>query len=425
MPTCASGSDTAGAAATPVPAASFDSLAGERLLKAQLGVADLAAFGAFSRAELAAVGALLKYVELTQIGQKPCLAPPRRSGLGRPPAHRRGDAGEPGAAALALGRAPGQPAGGHRSHRDRAGRARAGGAAGQSAARCGGDRRPSRRGRLPARERHAARGPARTLRAAPDIARAISRLALQRGTPRDLGAVRDGLRAAGACARLLREAGGGIGLPDALARIARLPDGVRGRSRGAACRAPSSTSRRRCAATAASCAPAIAPISTRRARLREDSRKVMAALEARYVEQTGVKSLKVRHNNILGFYIEVPAGAAKPLLSRAAGADLPPSPDDGRRRALHHAGADRDRGPHRLRRRAGARHRAGGVRRAGERDCASRSEASATSPARSPSSTARRASPSSPPSRATRAPSSTTARPSRSAAGVIPWWSRR
>ncbi|MFZ1102672.1 MAG: DNA mismatch repair protein MutS, partial [Hyphomicrobiaceae bacterium] len=67
-------------ATTPVPAATFDSLAGERQLKAQLGVADLAAFGAFSRRELAALGGLLKYVELTQIGRKPCLRPPRRSG---------------------------------------------------------------------------------------------------------------------------------------------------------------------------------------------------------------------------------------------------------------------------------------------------------------------------------------------------------
>ena len=41
--------------------------------------------------------------------------------------------------------------------------------------------------------------------------------------------------------------------------------------------------------------------------LRDDSRKVMAELEARYVEATGIRSLKVRHNNILGYYIEVPA----------------------------------------------------------------------------------------------------------------------
>ena len=49
------------------------------------------------------------------------------------------------------------------------------------------------------------------------------------------------------------------------------------------------------------------PNSTRRGGSRDDSRKVMAALEARYVDKTGIKSLKVRHNNILGYYIEVSA----------------------------------------------------------------------------------------------------------------------
>src|SRR5690606_13645065 len=68
--------------ATPVPAASFDSLAGERDLKARLGVADLGAFGAFTRAELAAVGALFRYVDLTRIGKKPIVRPPRRMGVG-------------------------------------------------------------------------------------------------------------------------------------------------------------------------------------------------------------------------------------------------------------------------------------------------------------------------------------------------------
>ena len=115
----------AGAAATPVPGASFDSLAGERLLKARLGVADLEAFGAFSRAELAAVGALLKYVELTQIGKAPCLRPPRRAC----PANRLViDAAS--RASLELlrslsGRKAGQPACGHRSHSDRSRSARA------------------------------------------------------------------------------------------------------------------------------------------------------------------------------------------------------------------------------------------------------------------------------------------------------------
>ena len=62
---------------------------------------------------------------------------------------------------------------------------------------------------------------------APDIARAISRLALQRGGPRDLGAVRDGLAAAAACARPAgSEGASGIGLPEALAAHRRAPAGV-------------------------------------------------------------------------------------------------------------------------------------------------------------------------------------------------------
>ena len=58
---------------------SSTALSGERLLKEQLGVAELGGFGTFSRAELAAVGALLKYVALTQIGAKPVMRPPRRA----------------------------------------------------------------------------------------------------------------------------------------------------------------------------------------------------------------------------------------------------------------------------------------------------------------------------------------------------------
>ncbi len=47
--------------------------------------------------------------------------------------------------------------------------------------------------------------------------------------------------------------------------------------------------------------------------LRDDSRRVMAELETRYVAQSGIKTLKVRHNNILGYFIEVSQGNAKPL----------------------------------------------------------------------------------------------------------------
>src|SRR5436190_1293185 len=211
----------AGAAATPVAGASFDSLAGERLLKARLGVADLQAFGQFSRAELAAVGGLLKYVELTQIGKMPCLRPPRRAG----PANRLViDAAS--RASLELRRAlSGERQGSLLFAIDRTA---TGPGARELAARLSSPLRDpiAIAARLDAvgflhqdeTLRIDLRG---ALRAAPDIARAISRLALQRGGPRDLAAVRDGLATAAACARLLHDGAGGIGLPEALADIAR------------------------------------------------------------------------------------------------------------------------------------------------------------------------------------------------------------
>jgi DNA mismatch repair protein MutS len=302
----------AGAAATPVASASFDSIAGERLLKERLGVADLHAFGTFSRAELAAVGALLKYVELTQIGNKPCLRPPRRAGLADrlviDAASRaslellRSLSGERQSTLLfAIDRTVTGPG------------------ARELAARLASPLRDSSAiaARLDAvgflLEDETLRGDlCSALRTAPDIARAISRLALQRGGPRDLGAVRDGLATAASCVRLLREGAGGMGLPDALSDIAQRLTAC-GRDLAALLAlalVEQPPHQRRDGGFVR--ADFRADLDEARA-LRDDSRKVMAALEAKYLEATGIKSLKVRHNNILGYYIEVPAAQSKPL----------------------------------------------------------------------------------------------------------------
>ncbi|MEA2689046.1 MAG: mismatch repair protein MutS, partial [Candidatus Eremiobacteraeota bacterium] len=49
--------------------------------------------------------------------------------------------------------------------------------------------------------------------------------------------------------------------------------------------------------------------------LRDESRRVVAALQARYAEETGVRSLKVRHNNVLGYFIDVTAQHGEKLLT--------------------------------------------------------------------------------------------------------------
>jgi len=49
--------------------------------------------------------------------------------------------------------------------------------------------------------------------------------------------------------------------------------------------------------------------------LRDESRRVIAALQARYIEETGVRILKIKHNNVLGYFVEVTAQHGERLMS--------------------------------------------------------------------------------------------------------------
>ncbi|MGB3719121.1 MAG: DNA mismatch repair protein MutS [Hyphomicrobiaceae bacterium] len=307
--------DVVGAATTPVAGPTFDSISGEHTLKERLGVADLAAFGSFTRPELAAAGALLKYVELTQIGRQPVIRPPRKSG----PANimvidaatrasleivRSASGGRQGSLLAAIDRTVTGPGARELSAR-LASPLRDPKAI---AARLDAVSYLLERDRLREEVRNALRG-------APDVARAVSRLAFQRGGPNDLAAIRDGLDAAAQTAALLDRSADGIGLPEELESI----------------RARLGTTETANLAQSLTRALVDAPPPHRRdggfvrdgyradldeaRRLRDDSRKVMAELEARYVAETGIKTLKIRHNNVLGYYVEVGAASAKPLMA--------------------------------------------------------------------------------------------------------------
>ena len=69
--------------------------AAEKRLCALFGVGTLDAFGSFGRAEVAAMGALVDYLDLTQRGKLPLLRPPVREGRRRRDADRRRDPAEP------------------------------------------------------------------------------------------------------------------------------------------------------------------------------------------------------------------------------------------------------------------------------------------------------------------------------------------
>ena len=318
-----------GAALTPVPSAYFSSVAGERDMKAGLGVAELEGFGNYSRNELAAVGALLKYVELTQIGKKPVLRAPKKAGKDNAlvidaatrtnlELNRTTSGDKNGSLLSAIDRTVTGP--GSRALALRLARPLTDPGAISK--------------RLDAVgffiEHNMLRDELRkTLRQIPDIARGISRLAFGRGGPRDLGAIRDGLRGAinlAECARdaqkkpaakikdVMAETPGLVAeIFQALAKsdtalLAKLEHAL----------VDELPALRRDGGFVAEGYNADLDVSRR---LRNESRKVIAELQATYQEKSGVKSLKVRHNNVLGYFVEVTAVNA-PSLTKEPHSDI-------------------------------------------------------------------------------------------------------
>ena len=167
------------------------------------------------------------------------------------------------------------------------------------------------------------------LAAAPDLARALARLVVARGGPRDLAAIRDGL---GAAAELRRRLAG-----DAGRRGDRRCDGgaaaARPGDRRASLPQRSPRSCRSSSATAASSGRNTTRALDETRALRDESRRVVGGLQARYAEDTQVKSLKIRHNNVLGYFVEVTAQHGDKLMPPAVERDLHPPPDAGRDRS--------------------------------------------------------------------------------------------
>lgn len=301
---------------TPRPDVRADAKLGERLMKAAYAVASLDGFGSFSRAELAACALLFDYLAVTQAGGAARLDPPVRartdSFVAIDPATR---------ASLEIDRsARGERAGSLLAAVDRTLTAAGG------RLLCDRITRPVRDpGEIARRldavaffvdasERRAALR-ARLGRAG-DLERARMRLLLRRGGPRDLAAL-------GTCIRLGEEiaadllADGG-GLPDELAE---------------ACAALALADKPSLAALAEQIgralvdqpppwtrdggfiAPGYDPALDEARALKENARGVIARLEADYAAKSGVQGLRIKHNNVLGYFIEVTARNADPLLS--------------------------------------------------------------------------------------------------------------
>jgi DNA mismatch repair protein MutS len=303
---------TLGLTLSPLPAARFDSASGERALKAHYGMLSLDGLGAFSRAELSAAGALVAYLDLTQKGRKVALQRVRRETpaqfMSIDAATRRN---------LELTQTLGGQRGGSLLARI------------DCTVTAGGARMLAVRLAAPLTDvrqigaRHDAvacfaadsalrRHAREALRAAPDIARALGRLSVGRGGPRDLASLRDGIKAARALrghlhgAGLTGEAQGAVdALTGNIAAVSRLSD----RLEFLLVEEPPYLAR-----DGGFIKPgAHAPLDELRA-LRDESRRVIAGLESRYRQLAGVAQLKIKHNGVLGYFIEVPQAHADKLM---------------------------------------------------------------------------------------------------------------
>ena len=302
--------EEAGAVATSLGAASFDSAAAEVRLKALFQVAALDSFGAFERPELAALGALADYIELTQKGRLPMIRPPRREtpgGVMRIDASTRRNleltrslsGGRDGALLTTIDRT--LTGAGARLLETRLAAPLTGVAeiVGRldAVARLVEDRRLTDT----LRER---------LRRVREIERSLTRLALDRGGPRDLGAIRTGLAQAGELALILEAASD---LPTLLSEAAARMKGhgeLVGLLETALVADPPILARDGGFVAAGQ----DADLDEAR-KLRDEGRGVIAGMQADYAAEAGVDALKIRHNNVLGYFIETTARHAEKMLA--------------------------------------------------------------------------------------------------------------
>jgi len=299
------------AAVTPVTRDVFDGATAERRLCDYFAVATMDGFGALSRLEATAAAAAVTYVERTQVGQHLPLSPPSREAAGTTmaidPATRTN---------LELTRTlAGERRGSLLDALD-------------CTVTAAGSRLLAQRLSAPLTDSavishrldavalfvgdSAVRDDLRTiLRAAPDMSRALARLSVGRGGPRGLAALRDGILAADKVIEWLTRIDN---LPrdmtlaiDALRRPSRAL--AQEFARGLADELP--LFKRDGGFVRAGYDAALD--ETRN--LRDASRLVVAAMQARYADDTGIKALKIRHNNVLGYFVEVTAQHGDKLMT--------------------------------------------------------------------------------------------------------------
>ena len=301
-----------GGAVTSIAASRFESVAAEHRLKSHFKVETLDSFGDFRRVDVAVLGALIDYVAITQVGHMPYLRPPRReaadAGLLIDAATRsnleltRSLNGERKGSLLSC-LTETVTAAGTRLLADVVARPLADAVFINA--------------RLDVVSYfHSSEQLCENLRTAlksmPDLERALARITADRGAPRDLGAVRDSIYACKNLLGLLHSQQSLMQMPAQLTLLSRQLGHVSAKLADELQQALSNE----------------LPVQARdggfivkgyafelddNRKLRDDTRQVIAALQTQYAEVSGVKNLKIKHNNMLGYFIEVTAQQAEIL----------------------------------------------------------------------------------------------------------------
>jgi len=297
-----------GISLTPLSRGSFDSTGATDRICALFKIASLDAFGTFTRAEVSAMGAIVDYLDITQKGKLPLLRKPQREASDRSvqidAATRRN---------LELTHAlSGGRAGSLLSAIDRT-------------VTPGGARLLERRLSSPSRDidtinarlmavdamvedRTTAKDLRDALRSVPDLDRALSRLAIDRAGPRDLASIRNGLTQAEQITQIL-----GTELPPLLADATKAltgHDDLLELLDAALVAEPPLLTR-----DGGFIAPGYDADLDDARKLRDEGRGVIASMQTEYADLTGIPSIKIKHNNVLGYFIEVTATHADKMLS--------------------------------------------------------------------------------------------------------------
>ena len=308
----------AGGVVAPLPAATAELSTCEARVKRLYGVDTLDGFGTLEPCEVVALGLIAAHLETTQAGRLPALRPPRRGGaadvMAIDPATRASlelertlGGSREGSLLSCIDRTVTAP--GARRLADRLARPLLDPARIDARLDAVGHfaERPGLRGRL----REALKGTA-------DLARALSRLALGRGGPRDLGAIRAGLTVGHDLCALFATLQGPLDAPPA--EIAEALDAL------ALSRQPALEALLQALTAALEAelplsardggfiAPGYRPELDQTRSLRDDSRRVIVALETRLQRDSGV-TLRIRHNAVLGYFVDCTARQAEALMS--------------------------------------------------------------------------------------------------------------